>query len=141
MLEIKVFLGGQRCGFLSTFRAERHKGQTRYPMIDWNRVSQLRDEVGSEDFEEVVALFFSEVESVVTQLQDAPDQQTLALKLHFLRSGALNLGFEDLAALCEEEERRAGDGLCDDAGIERVQTNYAVSKQGFLSGLGDLLRD
>ena len=30
-------------------------------MIDWQRVNELRDEVGAEDFEEVVDLFLEEV--------------------------------------------------------------------------------
>ena len=34
-------------------------------MIDWARVSELRDEVGPEDFEEVLHLFLEEVEDVV----------------------------------------------------------------------------
>jgi len=34
-------------------------------MIDWGRLNTLRDEVGEEDFEEVVDLFLDEVESVI----------------------------------------------------------------------------
>ena len=48
-----------------------------YVMIDWARVSELRDEVGAEDFEEVVQLFLAEVEDVARSIlmlmgRDAP---------------------------------------------------------------------
>ena len=33
-------------------------------MIDWKRVRELRDEIGEEDFSEVVDLFLEEVEEV-----------------------------------------------------------------------------
>ena len=36
-------------------------------MIDWSRVNELRDEVGAEDFEEVVELFLEEVEEVIEE--------------------------------------------------------------------------
>ena len=38
-------------------------------MISWERVNELRDEVGQEDFLEVVEIFLEEVDEV----EDAPD--------------------------------------------------------------------
>ena len=41
-------------------------------MIDWNRISTLRDEVGAEDFDEVVELFLDEVEEVILPVVASP---------------------------------------------------------------------
>ena len=38
-------------------------------MIDWTRVSELRDEVGAEDFDEVVELFLEEVDEAIKILR------------------------------------------------------------------------
>ena len=42
-------------------------------MIDWARVSELRDEVGAEDFDEVVELFLEEVDEAIAALRDLTD--------------------------------------------------------------------
>lgn len=42
-------------------------------MINWKRVNELRDEIGPEDFAEVVELFLEEVEQVIDKLREAPD--------------------------------------------------------------------
>ena len=40
-------------------------------MIHWPRVVELRDEVGPEDFDEVVDLFIEEVQEVIERLQQS----------------------------------------------------------------------
>ena len=70
-------------------------------MIDWSRVTELRDEIGAEDFLEVVDLFLSEVGEQVTALEFSPVCD-LPDALHAIRGSALNLGFSALAALCVE---------------------------------------
>ena len=42
-------------------------------MIDWASVSELRDEVGAEDFDEVVELFLEEVDEAIIALRDLVD--------------------------------------------------------------------
>ena len=87
-------------------------------MIDWAQVGELRNEVGADDFEEVVHLFLAEVEDVIALLQsrvesglqaDAGDP--LEAQLHFLRGSALSLGFTTFCSLCLTAERKAADGL------------------------------
>ena len=39
-------------------------------MIDWNRVAALREEVGAEDFDEVVELFLQEVDEERLGVED-----------------------------------------------------------------------
>lgn len=103
-------------------------------MIDWARVETLRQEIGEEDFSEVVRLFVEEVEEVVARMERPGTPAQQEADLHFLKGSALNLGFTDLAALCQTEERRA-------AGGEAVDTRpviglYTASRRAFLARLG-----
>ena len=102
-------------------------------MIDWTRVTALRDEVGAEDFEEVVELFIEEVDEVVTRLRSAPDPATFEEDLHFLKGSAMNLGFSEFAALCEAGEQAAAGGHADGIDIAAVLTSYDMSRNTFLS--------
>lgn len=76
-------------------------------MIDWSRVRILCEEVGREDFEEVVVLFFEEMDGALNRLRQSPDLLRLEGDLHFLKGSALNFGFTRFSELCE-----AGEGLC-----------------------------
>ena len=40
-------------------------------MIDWERVRELRSEIGADDFAEVVEMFLSEADEAVTRLTPA----------------------------------------------------------------------
>jgi HPt (histidine-containing phosphotransfer) domain-containing protein len=76
-------------------------------MIDWTRVRALRDEIGAEDFDEVVALFLDEVGEAAGKLDSAPPGE-LPAALHFLKGSAMSIGFADFAALCGAGEKEAG---------------------------------
>lgn len=80
-------------------------------MIDWTRVSELRNEIGPEDFAEVAELFLMEVEDTLSRLNraenTASDMQDL---MHFLKGSALNLGFSDLSDICSRAESAAAQG-------------------------------
>ncbi len=104
-------------------------------MIDWDRVRDLRAEIGEADFVEVAILFLDESDEVTARLTRARGAQVLEQDLHFLKGAALNLGFAQLAALCQDGERRASAGSTD-VDIESVQGAYAVSRQTFLASCG-----
>lgn len=103
-------------------------------MIDWDRVNQLRSEIGAEDFADVVALFLGETDEVIAGLTALHGPSAVEAALHFLKGSALNLGFADLARLCQDGERRAatGDAAVDLAAVAQV---YEASKSAFESGL------
>ena len=105
-------------------------------MIDWSRVDELRDEVGAEDFVEVVDLFLEEVEEVMNRLRNAPDPTRYEVDLHFLKGSALNLGFRAFSTLCGDGERAAAKGDTGAVDIGSVIDNYAASKTEFLAHLG-----
>ncbi len=106
-------------------------------MIDWVRVNELRSEIGSDGFAEVVELFLDEVEGVVMRLKTQPDPTRFESDLHFLKGGAWNLGFADFGALCQDGERKAAAGQRDSIDIGRVVQIYFASRDEFLAGLID----
>lgn len=101
-------------------------------MIDWDRVSELRDEVGRDGLEEILAMFFEEVETVLARLQSAPDPVTLAADMHFLKGSAHNLGFAALGHLCEDGEQAAASGQPGRVDIAELVRCYDRSKADFL---------
>lgn len=98
-------------------------------MIDWQRTLQLRDEVGAEDFDEIVELFLSEVEDALDRLDAAgTDTAQIEAEMHFLKGAALNLGFQALASLCADGETAAASGQQPAFPIADVRKTYEASK-------------
>jgi HPt (histidine-containing phosphotransfer) domain-containing protein len=108
-------------------------------MIDWNRVTQLREEIGEPDFAEVVALFLEEVDEAVARLRDGFDPTTLAADFHFLKGSALNLGFRNFAALCQKGES-AQRSNADTELVAKAIASYEKSRTEFLEQLATPLR-
>jgi HPt (histidine-containing phosphotransfer) domain-containing protein len=101
-------------------------------MIDWERIRDLRSEIGAEDFMEVAAMFLDEADEAVARLASPGSAKALEDDLHFLKGAALNLGFSQLSSLCQDGERRAagGDLSVDVAAVREI---YLASKQQFLT--------
>lgn len=104
-------------------------------MIMWQRIAQLKEEIGEDDFDEVVTLFLEEVEEVIARMQQGFDPETIGADLHFLKGSALNLGFRHFAGLCAEGEHAAQAGRADPAQVERVIAAFEESRAAFIAGL------
>ncbi len=105
-------------------------------MIDWSRIHELRDEIGADDFQEVVDLFMSEVEDSLTDLRAAStDSSRLQEQLHFLKGSALNLGFKEMSQLCQAGELAAASGHPETVSVTRVQEVFEDSRAAFLRNL------
>lgn len=102
-------------------------------MIDWSRVIELRDEIGADDFQEVVDLFLDEVEATLARLDAAKEAKARESTLHFLKGSGLNLGFSALATLCQTGETAAASGDIDRIDRAEVLQVYAASKSEFLA--------
>jgi HPt (histidine-containing phosphotransfer) domain-containing protein len=100
-------------------------------MINWAKVLELRDEVGLEDFDEVVDLFLDEVEDTIMHL--GTPGRSLEHDLHFLKGSALNLGFSEFSELCRSGESEAARGLGHEVDTGRIIACYHSSKATFLS--------
>jgi HPt (histidine-containing phosphotransfer) domain-containing protein len=102
-------------------------------MIDWDRLNELRSEIGDDDFAEVVELFLLEADEVIARISVSSGPATLEADLHFLKGAALNLGFRAFAALCQVGEKRAAAGRCD-IDLGPVTDCYQQSKTALLKG-------
>jgi histidine phosphotransfer protein HptB len=106
-------------------------------MIDWQRVQQLQEEIGKDEFAEVVMLFLDEADEVLQRLSPAQPAAVLRDDCHFLKGAALNLGFQSLATLCQSGERQAKAGDCA-IDVAEMQACYRQSRAALLVGMADL---
>ncbi len=102
-------------------------------MIDWNRVTELRSEVGSDTFDEVVALFLEEVDDTVAQMSSLAEPVVTQDQLHFLKGSALSLGFKAMAILCRDGEIQIRSGKNFD--LPKLVETYQTSRSLFLADL------
>ncbi len=102
-------------------------------MICWERVDELREEVGAEDFQEVVDLFLEEVAEVIERLRQRPDPKTYEADLHFLKGCALNLGFEAFCTLCTRGEKQAREGEANAIDLPAILLIYEQSRREFVN--------
>lgn len=100
-------------------------------MIDWDRVNELRNEVGAEDFQEVFEMFLEEVEETMGRMVSVPNPAVLEEDMHFLKGSALNLGFKDFSNLCEIGEKTAKTEQTETISLDEVWEVYAASKIAF----------
>ena len=103
-------------------------------MIDWDRIAELQEEVGEEDFAEVLDMFFSEVEDALNGLSDA-SPEGWASGLHFLKGAALNIGMEALSTQCRDAEI----ALKTDPGAQIEATALRATLQASQDELRDLI--
>jgi histidine phosphotransfer protein HptB len=54
-------------------------------MIDWDRLNELRSEIGDGDFAEVVELFLLEADEVIARISVSAGATALEADLHFLK--------------------------------------------------------
>ena len=103
-------------------------------MIDWERVKELRAEIGADDFAEVAEMFLEEADEAIARLIPGLTASAVEANLHYLKGAALNLGFRKLANLCQDGERRAASG---DASVDldTVRSTYQASRLAFETGL------
>jgi len=108
-------------------------------MIHWPRVRQLCDEVGADEFDEVVEIFLDEVQEVIARLHADTTRHDLEQNLHFLKGSALSLGFEVFSKLCQDGERLAAQGQGKTVDIPNILLSFHESVIEFKEGLGQIL--
>jgi HPt (histidine-containing phosphotransfer) domain-containing protein len=102
-------------------------------VIDWKRVEELREEIGADGFVEVADMFLDEAAGAVRALLTGLPAGEVEGQLHFLKGSALNLGLADLAAICQEGERKVSGGQMFD--MAQVEAVWQTSRAGLLGGL------
>ncbi len=106
-------------------------------LINWAKVAELRDDVGAEDFDEVVDLFLLEVEETLAELGKA--DRSAEHDLHFLKGSALNLGFTALSELCRIGEESAAKDADYQPECDAIRTTYDASRAEFMDNMADKL--
>ena len=101
-------------------------------MINWDRVAELREEVGVDDFAEIIELFLEEVDAIIELPRDGQGLSDLEAHLHFLKGSALNLGFAQFADLCQAGETAAAQGRSDSVDLGAIITVYDSARAVFL---------
>jgi HPt (histidine-containing phosphotransfer) domain-containing protein len=104
-------------------------------MIDWKRVEELKEEVGADGFVEVADMFLDEADGAVRALVAGLPAEEVEGQLHFLKGSALNLGLSDLAAICQEGERKAAAGQGAAVDTAQVAAIWHASRLGLLGSL------
>ena len=102
-------------------------------VIAWDRVNELRSEIGEDDFAEVVVMFLDEADEVIGRIAKTVGAKALEADLHFLKGAALNLGFAQFASLCQDGERRAAGGSTS-IDLAQICTSYLASKKALAVG-------
>lgn len=102
-------------------------------MIDWARVSELKDEFGEDEFQELLGVFLDEVRDDLAKLARAR-ADGLEAHFHALKGSALNMGMVDLAQVCQQGETCARHGGLTDE-VDRVPVIFAASQKALLDGL------
>lgn len=96
-------------------------------MLNATRIDELKQEVGEDDFAEVVSIFCEEVEDVLAELPTT-SAGAMGEKLHFLKGSALNIGMDDVAELCRREEEHLRLSPAAVADIASIKAAYLASK-------------
>ncbi|MFD1882707.1 Hpt domain-containing protein [Paracoccus pacificus] len=107
-------------------------------MIDWDRVAELRSDLGPEEFFPVIELFVDEVEAVALRLS-RDDAARLERDLHILKGSAWNLGMRGFGDRCGEAEALAAQGAVDAIDLDALLQHYADSKAAFTRDIGRLM--
>lgn len=102
-------------------------------MINWERFRELEADIGTDDFDEVIQLFLSEVEEVIEKLAGDDVPNSLEQDMHFLKGSALNLGFDVLGEMCSGAEKLAASGQDSDVSLPNIIASYQKSKTAFLA--------
>ncbi|MCU0827865.1 MAG: Hpt domain-containing protein [Tabrizicola sp.] len=106
-------------------------------MIDWKRVEELRSEIGADGFVEVADMFLDEAGQAVQALVTGLPEGEIEAQLHFLKGSALNLGFAELASLCQDGERKAAAGYGSVIDTARIAALYHASRALLIAGMAD----
>ncbi len=92
------------------------------PTVDWDRLNELRSDIGEEDFADVAMMFVAELHETLDGLDSAT---AAASDFHFLRGSAANLGFNALVRACATAEAACNAG--DPPDVDAVRAAFAAA--------------
>ncbi|MBL4627215.1 MAG: Hpt domain-containing protein [Roseicyclus sp.] len=90
--------------------------------VDWDRLNELRADIGEEDFADVAMLFVAELQETLDGLTE---QSATTADFHYLRGSAANLGFVTVVAACTAAEAACNSEALPD--VEAVRSAFAAA--------------
>ncbi|WP_439104690.1 Hpt domain-containing protein [Celeribacter marinus] len=124
---------------LKLFTSDQFTHKAVGDMINTSTLKTLENEIGSEDFLEVAALFLVEMDDAIESLTRAQSASEIGATLHFLKGASLNLGLTDFAEICIAGERNAKSGNAEAIDRGAILNTYHSSQkalQDYLKNLG-----
>lgn len=109
-------------------------------VIDWGQVKSLQNDVGHNEFDEIVELFLEEVKSIVEKLRKSPNISELENDMQSLKGSALNLGFEAFSQMCLSGEKMAAAGKADLVNLTAIVACFELSKAKFITDVSTELQ-
>ena len=97
--------------------------------MDFARLNELRDEVGEDALDEVLEMFLEETDDIAARLAAGIPSSEMCAAMHFMKGAALNIGFDELAGLCQTAETQAGRNPDAEIDIAAILSCYAASKE------------
>ena len=93
-------------------------------MIDWAYVNGLCNDIGRDSFDEIIQVFFEEVEDTLKHLENLPNQIDITEELHFLQE-------------CRKRHEILPDNLDELRHTANLLATYKASKIKFLSAINN----
>lgn len=78
------------------------QSRTTVSMIDTERIAELQAEIGPEDLSHIVSIYLEEARATLNRIERGLSIEDHARAVHFLRSGALNIGLRGIADLAAQ---------------------------------------
>ena len=97
-------------------------------MIDWQRISELEQDLGKDELPELIHVFLQEVGEAISAL-DTPTEADL----HSLRGTAATLGFAQLADLATQGEYALKHDALAEIDCAKIQLAYTSERTELLS--------
>jgi len=97
-------------------------------MLDRTRIATLKEEIGEDDFAEVLEMFIDEMTMQIEAINTS-DPAQLTADLHALKGSASNVGFSQFAALCAEAENGVRNGSMPHSLSSKLGDCFAASRQ------------
>lgn len=102
-------------------------------MIDWDRIAQLKADIGEDTFPELAPVFLAELQEAMSALSANPSPG--AAEMHFIKGSALTLGFQDVSQQAAAAELGFRQDPNYRADLASLQSAFAAEHAEFLAGL------
>ncbi|MGB3689725.1 MAG: Hpt domain-containing protein [Jannaschia helgolandensis] len=97
-------------------------------MIDTERIAELQAEIGAEDLSCIVSVYLEEARATLAQIAAGLTEEDHARAIHFLRSGALNIGLSGVADVAGKMTCRAASSRDDCADRFRDVLDHTMAE-------------